>query len=201
MNIFRGNRIIVGLAGLILAMGSVATAPSAAAAGSADEGKAQPVAPQYCNVNVETGATQCFGSFREVIAHATSGRVTDAPNDLRAAATDSKLAERINESGDPGVAVVIGVDYFWENFVTPAVVFSGPNACTGTLSDIDYRSAPLPTVGGINYNNNIRSFQGFSNCWQRLWDFSNCTGYLFGYASGSADLGAARDRAECIDFS
>ena len=97
-----------------------------------------------------------------------------------------------------------GIEYYWENFNNhPPPLFtltvSGDAACTGPLES-EYVLAPLPTLS-INWNNNIRSFQGFNNCWQRMWDNADCTGYLFGYAASSTDLGAARDRTECIEFS
>jgi hypothetical protein len=216
MTSLRRSRVFLGLAALALTVAGLAAAPSAAAESGSTPGKADKAqaGEQHCAVDVKTGATQCFGTFREAIEHATAGRVTDA--NLSAQTADSKTTAELNSGGSGVAALVIGVEYYWENFNRlpdgslhqPAytLTYSGDVACTTPLSNIDYRAAPLlndapPAGGTVNWNNNIRSFQGFNNCWQRMWDNANCTGLLLDYSPSSADLGAARDRTECIDWS
>lgn len=206
------------VATLALAVSGLATAPSATAESSPTPGNGDKVATseRHCTVNLSTRATQCFGTFRAAIENATAGRVTDASLSSQTATADSKTAAKLDNGDSRAAAVVIGIQYYWENFNrypdgssrTPAytLTHSGDNACTGTTSDLDYRSAPLlddrpPAGTTVNWNNNIRSFQGFNNCYQQMWDNADCTGWLFGYSSSSADLAAGRDRTECIDWS
>jgi len=148
---------------------------------------------------LETAAVRCFATATEAISFASGGTVAKAPSDFRDAVRDPKLTEQINNAKAP--AVLIGVEYYLENYGTPALYYYGSHSCTTTISDVDYYSAPLPTVSGINWNNNIRSFAAYNNCWQRLYDYPNCTGTYYGYSGYSVDLGSFRDRAECIYWS
>jgi hypothetical protein len=202
------GRLFVGVAAFALAAAGLAAAPGAAAE---PEKTDKAAAERHCVADVTTGATQCFATFREAIQRATAGRITDADLSAQTATADSKTVAKLN-SGERGVAaLVIGIQYYWEGFNrfpdgslrTPAytLTHSGDNACTTTTTDLDYRKAPLLNGALVNWNNNIRSFQGFNNCWQRMWDNANCTGLLLDYSSSSADLGSARDRTECIDWS
>jgi hypothetical protein len=212
----RRSQILGGLAALALTLAGLGAASSAAAESGSAPGKADKAGAgeRHCAVDVKTGTTECFGTFREAIEHATAGRVTDAKLSARTAAADSKTTAKLN-SGESGAAaaVVIGIEYYWENYnLNPdgslhepafTLTYSGDVACTTPTSDLDYRAAPLLDDSGVtvNWNNNIRSFEAFNNCYQRLWDNPDCTGLLLDYSPNSPDLGAARDRAECIDWS
>jgi hypothetical protein len=192
-------RIIAFAAIVVAAVGAAAsfTTPAQAQAGAGGKGR-------HCvmNLSAPSAPTTCYDSFTEAIAKASGGRITDAPSDVRAAMRDPKLAAELNSGGGIGTkAFVIGVEYYLQNFSGASLTFNGDHTCTGTTSDLEYRQAPLPTLGGINWNNNIRSFQGFNNCYQRMWDNANCTGLLLDYTGSSADMGVARDRTECIDWS
>ncbi|MGW4212479.1 hypothetical protein ACWEIJ_31130 [Lentzea sp. NPDC004789] len=192
---------MAAFAGLLFGLAWVVGAPSASAGG----GKPAPTGDaQHCVVSVGNGAMRCFHTATESISFATGGRVTNAPADMRAAVQDAKLTQEINATGPGAMAVVIGIEYYWENYGTPSLTFTGANACTTTTGDTDFYYAPLPNYtgsGGVNWNNNIRSFAGYNNCYQRMWDNSNCTGLLLGYVGSSADMGAYRDRTECIYWS
>jgi hypothetical protein len=211
----RRSRILGGLVALTLAAAALGAASSASAESGSAPGKADKAAPgeRHCTVDVKSGATQCFGTFREAIKHATGGRVTDAGLSAQSATADSKTTAKLNNGKAAAAAVVIGIQYYWENYNRnpdgslhlPAytLTHSGDVACTSSTSNLDYRSAPLLNDAGVtvNWNNNIRSFQAFNNCYERLWDNANCTGQLLNYAPSSTDLGVARDRTECIDWS
>lgn len=192
---------MAAFAGLLFGLAWVTVAPSASAGGGkpASTGNAQ-----HCVVSVGNGAMKCFNTATESISFATGGRVTSAPADMGAAIQDAKLTQEINASGPGATAVMIGVEYYLQNYGGASLTFTGANACTATTADTDFYYAPLPNYsgsGGINWNNNIRSFIGYSNCYQRMYDYSNCTGLLLGYVGYSADMGAARDRTECIYWS
>jgi hypothetical protein len=218
----RRNRLLVGLAAVALTVAGLAITPGATAESSSAPSKVDKAATgaHHCTVNLSTGTTKCFGTFRESIEHATAGRVTDGNLSARTAGVDSRTAAKLN-SGGPGVrAVVIGVQYYWENFnqhpdgstrfPNYTLTHSGDVRCTASMSNIDYRSAPLfngapPNGTTVNWNNTIRSFEAFGGCWQRMWDSANCTGLLFSYTHLSSDMAmapaAGRDQTECIEWS
>jgi hypothetical protein len=191
------RRLGAGFAGLLIALIGLLVTPAAA---SADLDKPMPVGKlTNCAVSVETGASRCFRTATEAISFASGGQITDAPSGVNEVVHDPKMTERINDLKVP--AVLIGIEYYWTGYNPPALYFYGSSSCSTTINDIDYQRGPLPTLGGINWNNNIRSFIGYNNCWQRLYDFSNCTGTYYGYAGYSSDLGSFRDRANCIRWS
>ncbi|HEU5470861.1 MAG TPA: hypothetical protein VFV67_09425 [Actinophytocola sp.] len=205
MNKLRRNCISVGLAAAALTVAGLAAGTSAAAESGPDNGKTDQAKSggSHCTLSVKTRATQCFDTFREAIAQATAGRVTDA-NLSGLASVDGKTAAELNEGGFGTASVVHGIQYYWENFNNHppplhTLTVSGTAPCT-TPTETEYVLAPLPILS-INWNNNIRSFQGFNHCWQRMWDHPECSGLLWDYSANSADLGAARDRTECIIFS
>jgi hypothetical protein len=217
----RSSRILVGLAAMALTVAALAVAPGVAAAGgSTTSDKADGAGEHHCSVSLSTGTARCFGTIREAIAQATAGRVTDGSLSASTGTADSKTTARL-DSGELGVtSLVIGIEYYWQDFnhnpdgsvhqPDYTLTYSGNVSCTIPTSDLDYRAAPMPNYAPpagttINWNNNIRAFQGFNGCYQRMWDNANCTGLLFDYAPSAADLAAApaagRDQTECIDWS
>jgi hypothetical protein len=179
-------RYSIGLAAAVLAAGGFAAGQASATPG------------RHCTVSVETGAAQCFATFREAIAAATGGRVTDAPDGLK---VDSKLVAELNTPASTAT-VPIGIEFLLTGWNGTSVTFTGAHPCTTTTADNEFSRGPLPTVAGVNWNNNIRSFQVLNNCWQTMLDNADCTGLLFGPSGGTSDLGpAANDRTECILWS
>jgi len=176
----------------LLALALVGFAPASAAPAKA-EAKAV-----NCTYSVETHATHCFDTFAEALAQASGGTVTGAPSDVRKAVSDPKVTAAVNS---PSASVVIGVEYYYTGYGTPSLTFYGSHTCTGPTTDVDFYSAPLPTVGGINWNDNIESFIGYNNCWQKMFYWSNCTGPTYGYAAYASDLGSMNDNTECIYWS
>ncbi len=97
---------------------------------------------------------------------------------------------------------LIGIAYYWENYRAPALYFYGSHPCSDTLYDVDFY-AEKPGAQGfpLSWNHNIRSFQGYNNCYLRLADWDYFTGEWYGYAGASANLGRMNDRASSISFS
>jgi hypothetical protein len=52
----------------------------------------------HCTVELPSNAQRCFVHFRDAIAYATGNRVTDAPNDSRAAETHQAFNAEINSA-------------------------------------------------------------------------------------------------------
>ncbi|MFC6092440.1 hypothetical protein [Saccharothrix lopnurensis] len=203
----RRKRITAAFAGLVFGLAWVVYAPTA----SAGEGKPAASAAQgtHCVISVTTKAVDCFATITESIAFATGGRVTDAPSDVLTAVKDPDVTARIN-GGGPGALAVIGIQYYLANYGSHSLTVNGPDVgCDGPVDPPEYFVAPLPNFvpsGGINWNNNIRSFQGYSGCWQALFDDPGCTVRIYPtippwWGPFAADLGVANDRAECIYWS
>ncbi|MFT7838255.1 hypothetical protein Q5530_19135 [Saccharothrix sp. BKS2] len=198
----RRKKITAAFAGLVLTLAWVVSAPAASAA----EGKsaASATGGTHCTLSVKTRAVDCFATITESIAHATGGRVADAPADVLAAVTDPGVTARIN-GGGPGALAVLGIQYYLSNYGSHSLTVNGPDVgCDNPVDPPEYFVAPLPNLvpsGGINWNNNIRSFQSYSNCYQLMFDDAACTVPLYGWAPFAADLGVANDRTECIYWS
>lgn len=113
MTKLRRGRLFLGVAALALAVAGLAAATGGDRGTWLDAwqgGKAEAV-ERHCVADVTTGATQCFGTFREAIQHATAGRVTDANLSAQTATADSKTTAKLN-SGERGIAaLVIGIQY------------------------------------------------------------------------------------------
>lgn len=113
---------------------------------------------------------------------------------------ERNLVAKLN-SGDASPSVPIGIEFYFASYDGASVTFTGTHPCTGVTTDNEFSRAPLPTVNGVNWNNNIQSFQTLNNCWQRMWDNPNCTGLPHDFSGDTEDLGIARDRTECIEWS
>ncbi|MEU8543641.1 hypothetical protein AB0C52_27240 [Streptomyces sp. NPDC048717] len=80
-----------------LGLGTLATVAAVASPAVAQEPTYVPTTPgRHCVADTDNGTMSCFPTYREAIAFATQGRVTDAPDDTRAAAHDKKLQERLS---------------------------------------------------------------------------------------------------------
>jgi hypothetical protein len=191
------KQTVLRTAGLALALAGVLTA-TVSAAEAAPAKPAVPISASQCAVHVETGKAKCFGTAREAISYATGGRVTTAPDQLNRALTDSKLATDLNQ---PAADTLLGIFYYFENYGSPTLYYYGNRGgCSTSVGDVDYGVSPLPVLT-YNWNNNIRSFQGYNNCWVKLYDNQLFDGESTGFAGSSADLGWFRDRAESLLFS
>ncbi|WP_171162867.1 hypothetical protein [Streptomyces sp. I05A-00742] len=177
----RATRIaITAGAGLLVLAAGTATA----------QARPEPVSKEKsCLVNVGTGATRCFGTFREAIAASTEGRITDAPLSGKDAANDRKLADRLRkssaESGRLNAELAILYEHW--NFGGTSIILNG-GACrsgngrdyTGEFTDwADSISSVIPVA-----------------CWIELWADPHQTGTHQEYRDSTPYVGdAMNDRA------
>ena len=161
--------------------------------------------PRHCVVDVAEKNTpmECYDSFTAAIAKATGGRVTDAPNNVQAALKDEQLTARLNATGatkdraSVAVDVLIGIEYWDSGFRGSTYTFTAPWGCTGTTSDIDWQFASLPS----NWNDEIGSYRGFSNCWVKHYEHSFFGGISTAYDGGRADMGWMDDETSSLRWS
>jgi len=181
---------------------------AASASASADaKTKSEPVGAQrHCAIDLSNaGKRQCFSTAREAISKATGGAafslssaaVTGASKNRAAASASSTKAHSA-----AAASYLIGVAYYWQNYGTPALYFYGDHPCTTTTLDADY-GLPYFGINGFpaSWDNNIRSFTSYNNCWTRVSDWTWYLGESFGYTSAVADLGGMNDRTSSILWS
>ncbi|MBF6049530.1 hypothetical protein GO001_30830 [Streptomyces sp. NRRL B-1677] len=128
--------IAAGAGLLVLASGS-ATA----------QARPQPASEaRTCLVNVDSGATQCFGTFRAAVAASTEGRITDAPLSGKDAARDRQLVEKPRESSSARGKLNAEPAILYEhwNFGGTSIILNGGACRTGTHQE--YRDS-TPYVG------------------------------------------------------
>ncbi|GAA2114177.1 hypothetical protein [Streptomyces synnematoformans] len=163
-------------------------------ASGANAATAQVQRADDCVVNVDSGSSQCFGTFREAIAATTHGKITNAP--LSAKGIDRKLADRLSAASDTAgaQAVQLGAVFTDSNYGGSSVIFEASSGCRSGNG----RDAQLD-LSGI-WNNSISSLTTLS-CWLELWDAPATAGFHQEYRQSTSYVGdAMNDRASSIAF-
>ncbi|QDQ15487.1 hypothetical protein [Streptomyces spectabilis] len=141
------------------------TALLSTAIGTATAHAAQPQSQPADNsvVNVETGKSQCFTTFRQAIASTTHGRITNAP--LSAKDIDQTLVERLRgTTGTRGAQdVQLGIIYEHSNYGGTSVTHSAGSGCRSG-NGRDYQT---DISGGMD---NQTSSLTTVSCWMELRD-------------------------------
>lgn len=164
-------------------------------AASADDGDRVPAAKRHCTMDVVHHKVACFGTFREAIAHATAGKITDAPEDARAAMKDKRFADRVNRLGaaTPRTtattmsSTVISIE-FWDTYHQGSTfTFTGTGPCK-TDGNRDYEEEDI-RYDDSNWNDKISSFQGYSSCQVNHYENSYFSGSRTGAKSSMSTMG------------
>ncbi|MEV5239503.1 hypothetical protein AB0K89_10375 [Streptomyces cinnamoneus] len=127
-----------------LGLGTLATLAAVSTPALAQEsGSARAATSRHCVVDTDNGTKSCFSTYRESVAFATGGRVTDAPNDTRTAVLDKKFQERLSgprsehgvklaknaTSARAGAQSVLGTIYGDKDFGGGSVALLGSGGC------------------------------------------------------------------------
>jgi hypothetical protein len=186
-------RPVLALAGAA----ALTTAGLALASGPAQAVEKRPavVRYQHCVVDVSgQAATACFDSFTEAISQATGGRVTDAPTDPWAAATDAGLDATLNAAAErssligTGADTVISIEYLDRNFDGGTQIWSAGGGCNDTLNNVDHEAGDVTWVV-----NQISSWRSYANCWVKHYENPNFGGDSIGYLPTRSYIGDAMD--------
>lgn len=147
------------MTGLVAAAcAGVLAAPSPAAA--APEAKAGP----HCVVKVATGKTTCYDTFRESIAAATDGRITDAPATPQKAAEDKKFLAGLNAPASRGAAVPMAIGgWLYED-----AGYAGRSLTLGIAADT------CRNDGRWDGQVNRLGDHGFNDVTSSAWTIGNC---------------------------
>ncbi|MCA6091341.1 peptidase inhibitor family I36 protein [Streptomyces sp. SCA3-4] len=198
----KSARTLVTLAlGTLATLAAVSTPALAQDAGSASRATTS----RHCVVDTDNGTKSCFGTYREAVAFATEGRVTDAPNDTRAAAHDKKLQERLSgprgehgmklaensRSALAGAQRVLATVYQDSDFRGNSLSFTGSVGCV--------RYPEFATMGS-DWNDQISSVAS-GQCSITLYQHANFLGASQTYSGGVPYIGdAMNDQASSVSF-
>jgi hypothetical protein len=200
------------LAGLILTASGLAFPALATASANA-----APVAhpARHCVTAVD-GARQttCYATFTEAIRQATGGRVTDAPASGAAAARDASFAAKVNAAGAgasqanalraavgaPAASdTIISIEYLDRDKDEKGgqQIWTADKGCPDSNSnDVDHKA---PDVGWTD--NQISSFQGYTNCMVTHFDGKSYGGASIGPSWGKDYIGdAMNDRTSSLQW-
>ncbi|WP_246102470.1 hypothetical protein [Streptomyces piniterrae] len=180
---------------------------AAAAAGlgclaAAPPARASQPALEHCVLALDTGRQTCYGNFSAAISTASGGRITDAPDNLKAASGGSGLQELRAETSrlmeDVGGAngdVIIGTFFTDKDYGGTTLTLTGSHPCRGNgASDF--------AVNLDEWSDVISSVQPWANCWINLFSEANLGGDRDGpIKAPTPDIGPfMNDRARSVRF-
>ncbi|MFI2209247.1 peptidase inhibitor family I36 protein [Streptomyces sp. NPDC020141] len=199
-------RVRTGVTGLMAAAcASVLLAPSPAAAAQAPGAGPD----SYCVKNIETDRTTCYDTFRESIAAATGGRITDAPAPEKAAA-DKRFLAKLNAPSralaNAGTAASAGADSRAANSVLHALVYEHAHYEGRVIAIVS--DGPCKNNGkwdnevaslGSDWDNQISSLIPANNCYVELFSDPYFQGARQLYTSSTPYVGSAmNDQASSL---
>ncbi|MFJ7417821.1 hypothetical protein ACIQXD_04295 [Streptomyces uncialis] len=120
----------------------------------------------HCVANLSTGSNECFGTFRESIAFATNGQVTDAPLTARAAVADKTLKAKLEGPQTAGAnraaAYALSIEYQLSGYGGATLTITANAPC---VQD-GQRDFTVNDIRDIDpwWNDRISSFQGYNTC-------------------------------------
>lgn len=149
-----------------------------------------------CGVNLVTGDTACRSSDADLAAWAQT--------DMNSAAPSAPAAGKAGPAGTsaPATSYLIGKIWQDQNKSGSSYEFFVSGPCNGNHSDVDWE---LGVLNDIGWNNKISSFQGYSNCYIKLYENINyntaAAGSTYGPYSSSNYVGnAMNDQSSSIRF-
>jgi len=199
---------VVTLAAGGLVVPLVASGLTGAASASSVEDSAR-----HCVAYPDATPQQCFDTYREAIAVASRGKITDAPVNAKAAMTDKRfLKEMQTFTTQPSTAAssAAGASTLADSssYVIGATIFGGTSYTGNSLT----LYVPKPCAkdgwydgyfGDLGFmNNDVESVQPWAGCWVWLHDSTDWNGNRMGpYKDQTPDLGDWKNRAVMVGLS
>jgi hypothetical protein len=181
----------------MMAAMAVGAAPASAESGQSET--SSPAADTHCTFNIETTASKCFSSFREVIQYLSHGQVVPKQADRltqdEAARVTTASAAMARSSGSVTAAsTVTAVFYDNSGYGGSTLTATNSGGCDN-FSDVDSQSL-TPAF----FNDRTSSFIGYSNCQVRIYENTNYSGASY-YAGSTSYVGnAMNDRMSSQRF-
>lgn len=176
--------------------GTAETAGSDAKPAHSAADRPSPLSP-HCVGRISSNEVSCYSTFREAVAFATGGAITDAP-EARAALADENFTRRIDALGAAprDGAMLLGTVFQDANFQGFSFTWLTGRACDGNASTPDFWVSSLSPLG---WNDTISSFHSYSNCRMVLFEHDNFAGSQTPSAFDMSFVGSAmNDRASSV---
>jgi hypothetical protein len=165
--VFQSRATSVVLATLTIV---IAGAGSAYASARTENGTA--TGAQHCVVSLIDRDVRCYSDFRQAIAAATAGRITDAPHDVADAVADKSFESRVNAPVGPmsdgsmaPLEFILSIEYEHRYRGGNGGFSATFTADSGCIED-GQRDFELADIRDIDpwWNDRISSFQGYNTC-------------------------------------
>ncbi|WP_051965558.1 hypothetical protein [Kitasatospora mediocidica] len=214
----------MGIQKVLRSAAPVVAAAVAAVPLSAGPASADPPA-RHCIFNITNGSERCFSSFRDSIAYATAGRVSDAPDSPAGAAASTSFAAEVDAAGaaagkSGGAAPVpgaVGAKAAASNQILVMMLYTGQDHdgdSAGWVADgpCTANSSQRPTWSwhdlsrfakgsGGTWGDAANSYIGYNQCDIKPFSGVNWTGYQGDAApQGYTGTGALRNHIESVQL-
>jgi len=191
-------RLSLTLAAAVVALSATGAQASTGAVSKASA--APDRTQQFCTVDLSHANRQdCFSSSRAAISHATGGTAQTLPQ-ARADASKTAGGAAQSTTAHQSSNYLVSALYWWQNYQAPVLYLYGDHPCTTTTADVDYSMSSFWNLNPAHpeWDNNVRSFDSFNNCWTKVYDFTYWWGDSVGYADYVSNLGAMNDRTSSL---
>ncbi|MFF3460142.1 hypothetical protein ACFYXH_38780 [Streptomyces sp. NPDC002730] len=158
---------------------------------------------EHCVLALDTGRQTCYEGFTAAFSAASGGRITDAPDNLKAASRGSGLQElraetlRLADSGGASGDVIVGTVFRDKDYGGgESLTFTALSPCRNNDAEDWWNNMPA------DWNDTITSVQPWANCWIELYSDVNRGGDRDGaFRDNTPDIGSyMNDRTSSIAF-
>jgi len=171
----KGRRWVRTAAIVVMAAAAMTTAQDASAA------PAISTSGNYCAFNSATGKIACV----------------EAEKDYNAAKVAAGVVGSAGFADGVQTQYLLGRFYDNDQFNTARgyIDWFAPAGCTASTTNVD-----SSWVDTTTWRSRISSFQGFSNCLNKVWENTGYTGASLGYTTSSANVGVLNDHIWSVRF-
>ncbi|MFF3734327.1 peptidase inhibitor family I36 protein [Streptomyces sp. NPDC002476] len=195
------------MTGLVAAVcAAVFMAPATAGAAQAPENPRAKAGP-HCVADAVTQKTTCYDTFRESIAAATGGRITDAPATPQKAATDKKFLAKLNAPAETAANTPASRTTARSSQTIAAVLYEHGNYYGQSLTLTTYVPCGIGSRFGVldlgsdfyRFDNLTSSLIASGDCQIELFENPNLTGASQKYSGSVGWVGnAMNDHASSV---
>jgi len=138
---------------------------------------------QHCWQDVESGTSQCFATYAEVLEQLGGQDGQDAQQSL-------------SDLVSPAASVIIGQVFEDASYGGSSFTFTASAGCD-TNADVDWQVSSMPA----GWNDRVTSFKSFNSCATRIWSNTGYTGNSYGFVVNSTNVGSTmNDQTSSIQW-
>ncbi|HEX3762888.1 MAG TPA: hypothetical protein VHW23_29530 [Kofleriaceae bacterium] len=173
--------------------------PPQASAGEAASSPGSRAHPGHHCVLSATSELSCFATFTEAMAAGSSGRIADAPSNVKAALSDPGFNARVDAlAAAPAAQIVVVILYDDTDQDGDSFAIWKGSGCDGDITTKDHDVASLTPYG---WDDSVESLHSYSQCHTVLYANDNWTGARTGKIGTSNNVGdIMSDEANSLEF-